>query len=323
MKTKTSDARTLHALRTLVREVVHPAIEKAKAQSAASGIPADVVASAHPSVSSAGQGTSGGQKPPGVMAPKAPVQDTAAKKQTAGSGAQGYRVSSGARKGTAIGHEGNKTIVKWDDDGTTSQEQGSSLQDLKEFLRLAVHENVHAGDRPTVGVTVDDATMTITIAGDLASGGTSLVPAINSALRGRGMARRARRTGRVVASPSHVVIDITGITALGRQGIDLVIGACRLAPGEITIRATRTWARTLKLLARREDFPVDVVNERLDTLVVDLEAPGPAGVADLPRITRERYGDITAAPLDPVDDVDEFDPGDSSGHHDLAGPMQR
>ncbi len=201
MKSMTSEARTLRALRTLVREVMHPAIEKAKAQSTASGIPADVVSAAHPSVSSAGQGTGGGQKPPGVMAPKAPVQDTAAKSKTTETGVQGYRVASGSRKGTAIGHKGDKTIVKWDDDGTTSQEPGSALSDLKEYVRLCF--------------------------------------------------------------------------------------------------------------------------ERLDTLVVDLEAPGPAGTSDKPHITRERCGDITTPPLDPVDDVEEFDPGDDDGHHELAGPTQR
>lgn len=310
-------------LRSFLREVMHPAIEKAKAQSTASGIPADVVSAAHPSVSSAGQGTGGGQKPPGVMAPKTPVQDTAAKSKVAGSGVQGYRVASGSRKGTAIGHEGDKTIVKWDDDGSTSQESGSSLQDLKECIRHILRESALAGDAPTVGVSDDGTTQTIMIAGDLASGGTSLVPAINAAVRGRSARRSARKGGRPLPNIAHTIIDIVGITTLGKQGIDLLMGACRLAPGEVIIRASRPWARTLRLLARRQSFPVDVVSERLDTLVVDLEDPGPAAGADSPRITRERYGDITATPTDPVDDVEEFDPGDGNGHHDLAGPTQR
>lgn len=311
---------TLCTLRTLVREVMHPAIERAKAQSTASGIPADVVSSAHPSVSSAGTG----QKPPGVVAPKAAVQDTVAKNKMTGSGSPGYRVSSGSRKGTAIGHEGNKTIVKWDDDGTTSQEPGSALHDLKECLRLLVGEAFERGGMSaSVDSTIENGVLTIKITGDLSRGGTELVPAVNAAVRGRGATRRARKSGRMQQDITRTIIDIVGITTLGRQGIDLLMGAWRLATGEVIIRASSSWARTLKLLARRESFPVDVVSERLDTLVVDLEAPGPAGGADKPHITRERYGDITAPPLDPVDDVEEFDPGDDDGHYELAGPMQR
>jgi hypothetical protein len=106
-------------LRRLIWEVTHPAIDRTKAQAAANNsAPAAVPAN---------------QKP-GEAQPVAPTKVSSAKTS---SELKGYRVASGSKKGTAIGHEGGLTTVKWDD-GTTTQEQGTAIKDLREYLRLCV-----------------------------------------------------------------------------------------------------------------------------------------------------------------------------------------
>lgn len=107
----TSDGRML--IRAFVNEVTHPAIDREKAQQATP--------------------TPTNQRP-GEAQPVAATKISSAK--TTGA-LNGYRVTTGSKKGTAIGHEGELTTVKWDD-GTTTQEQGTAIRDLREYVRLCM-----------------------------------------------------------------------------------------------------------------------------------------------------------------------------------------
>ena len=106
-------------VRQLIHEVTHPAIDRGKMQAAAN--------------SSASQAVPANQKPAEAQ-PVAPTKVSSAKTS---SELKGYRVAAGSKKGTAIGHEGGLTTVKWDD-GTTTQEQGGAIKDLREYVRLCV-----------------------------------------------------------------------------------------------------------------------------------------------------------------------------------------
>lgn len=98
---------------------MHPAIEKEKAA-------ADGAAAGQP----AGAQGGGGQ-----ARAVAPTKVSSAK--TSATSPAGYRVTdgNGTRKGRATGHEGELTHVKWDD-GSESDEVGTSLRDIKELRRF-------------------------------------------------------------------------------------------------------------------------------------------------------------------------------------------
>lgn len=98
---------------------MHPAIEKEKAAAA-------------PAVAGQPSGTQGGT---GQARPVAATKVSSAK--TSATSPAGYRVTdgNGTRKGHATGHEGELTHVKWDD-GSESDEAGTSLRDLKELRRI-------------------------------------------------------------------------------------------------------------------------------------------------------------------------------------------
>jgi hypothetical protein len=129
MTARITETRIEALLRALVREVVHPAIEKERAQQpAATG-----------NQGSGAQGAGGQARP--VAATKVSTPKTSSTKP------QGYRVTdgSGTRKGRAVGHEGELTHVLWDD-GTESDEAGTGLRDVKEQK----HQRLRHGPRAEV-----------------------------------------------------------------------------------------------------------------------------------------------------------------------------
>jgi hypothetical protein len=83
-------------------------------------------------------------------------------------------------------------------------------------------------------ITVTEVLTTITLDGDVAGSAATLVPRFEAAIGGA--------TGKVV-------IDLSGCTGLGVDGLGLVFGAYRSLPWgvELELRATRAFAGLLRL----------------------------------------------------------------------------
>jgi hypothetical protein len=79
--------------------------------------------------------------------------------------------------------------------------------------------------------------------------GTALVPELIKALRGKALARRARKAGVAPkAAPALIEVDITRVTCLG-DGISLLWATYKMAQCPVVCRAG-DWTKTINLLCR-------------------------------------------------------------------------
>jgi hypothetical protein len=96
-----------------------------------------------------------------------------------------------------------------------------------------------------------NGTLFLDLEGDLSGqAGTALVPELIKAVRGKALARRARKHGFTpYAAPTMIEVDITGVTQLGVNGVSLLWGIFRMAQCPIVCRAGE-WTKTINLLCR-------------------------------------------------------------------------